>query len=107
MSPINYFYQNFVKIKQYEGFTRLIPRTLSHSVEEGIKARVKDPLWFLSRQWQLGEFRAINGGKLARTEVTTITKQIDKIQLNKNLEFQDLTDPELPIEPIVEKENIE
>lgn len=36
-----------------------------HSVNltEALAARVKDPLWFLARQWQTGEFEAENGGR--------------------------------------------
>jgi len=33
---------------------------------EAVQARVKDPLWFLARQWQVGEFAAENGGRPAR-----------------------------------------
>jgi hypothetical protein len=29
-----------------------------HGYDEGLRARVADPVWFLTRQWQLGEFRA-------------------------------------------------
>ena len=39
--------------------------TLSANIGEALEARIKDPLWFLARQWQSGEFEAENGGRLA------------------------------------------
>jgi hypothetical protein len=41
---------------------RLEPRARSATVQQGLQARVHDPLWLLSRQWQLGEFQAQDGG---------------------------------------------
>ena len=41
----------------------------SVNIAEALAARVKDPLWFLARQWQTGEFEAENGGKLAGMEM--------------------------------------
>jgi hypothetical protein len=37
-----------------------LPR--SHDIEEGLTARAFDALWFLARQWQLGEFRGDDTG---------------------------------------------
>ena len=31
---------------------RLEPNTVDTDVEEGIQARIADPLWLLARQWQ-------------------------------------------------------
>ena len=36
---------------------RIEPHTRDPELEEGLQARLADPLWLLSRQWQLGEFR--------------------------------------------------
>src|SRR4051794_12187489 len=38
----------------------LSPR--SPGIEEGLAARVHDPLWMLARQWQLGEFNGKDAG---------------------------------------------
>ncbi len=43
-------------------WTRLEPRTRSAGVEHGLQARIYDPLWFLARQWQMGEFLAEDAG---------------------------------------------
>jgi hypothetical protein len=50
---------------------RLEPRTRDVDFDEALAARVHDPLWMLSRQWQIGEFQGEDTGsavlaKLAR-----------------------------------------
>ena len=42
----------------------------SVQLAEAVQARVKDPLWFLARQWQVGEFAAENGGRPASASIT-------------------------------------
>lgn len=53
-----------------------IPRT--HDMERALRAEVRDPLWMLSRQWQMGEFGGDDAGSpvfaklhLATTRLTT------------------------------------
>jgi len=36
---------------------RIEPHTRDPELEEGLQARLADPLWLLARQWQVGEFR--------------------------------------------------
>ena len=39
----------------WEAYTRLDPARPNADLAEGVSARVADPVWFLARQWQLGE----------------------------------------------------
>lgn len=39
----------------WEAYTRLEPARPNLDLAEGVTARVADPVWFLARQWQLGE----------------------------------------------------
>jgi hypothetical protein len=71
------------------------------SVEEGIRARVKDPLWFLARQWQLGEFTAENCGSIARVDLETAMSPIESIDAGAEAGPVQ-TAPGLPLEPYVE-----
>jgi hypothetical protein len=41
-----------------------------------LQARVRDPLWFLTRQWQLGEFQGANGGSPAFVAVSELRGQM-------------------------------
>jgi hypothetical protein len=38
-------------------WNRLEPRPRSPEVQQTVAAKVRDPLWFLTRQWQFGEFQ--------------------------------------------------
>ena len=40
-------------------------------VEEGLRARVADPVWFLTRQWQLGELRGEDASSPVAVDVTS------------------------------------
>jgi hypothetical protein len=43
-------------------FNRLEARPRSAEFTRSLRAEVRDPLWFLTRQWQLGEFAASDAG---------------------------------------------
>ncbi|MCP4403229.1 MAG: hypothetical protein GY801_38715 [bacterium] len=59
--------------------TRLEPVNKTHSIVDGIQTRVKDPLWLLGRQWQVGEFRARNGGHVVRAELEVKNRSLNNI----------------------------
>jgi hypothetical protein len=48
---------------------RLEPRPRAPSLAEPLTARVRDPLWFLARQWQMGEFQGEDAGSPAFARV--------------------------------------
>lgn len=48
---------------------RLEPRPRAPSLAEPLSARVRDPLWFLTRQWQFGEFQGEDAGSPAFARV--------------------------------------
>jgi hypothetical protein len=50
-------------------WNRLQPRPRTDSIAESLAARVGDPLWMLTRQWQFGEFRGEDAGSPAFVEV--------------------------------------
>jgi hypothetical protein len=54
-------------------WSRLEPRPRAPSVADTLAARVRDPLWLLARQWQLGEFRGEDAGSPAFTQLATAT----------------------------------
>jgi hypothetical protein len=41
---------------------RLEPRSRSTDIADGLQAEIRDPLWLLGRQWQVGEFTGIDSG---------------------------------------------
>jgi hypothetical protein len=54
-------------------WNRLIPQPLGTSLEPGLAAQVRDPMWTLARQLQLGEFLGVDGGSPAFVEIETRT----------------------------------
>ncbi len=78
------------------------PRTqdLSHS----LRAEVRDPLWMLTRQWQLGEFRFDNAGSpcFAKVQVQTAPIQAIKGRTGQAQAF----DNSLPLETFVERRSL-
>ncbi|MFN0248731.1 MAG: hypothetical protein ACKV2T_17715 [Kofleriaceae bacterium] len=50
-------------------WNRLEPRPRSNDLANALAARVRDPAWFLARQWQLGEFRGEDAGSPAYVRV--------------------------------------
>src|SRR5688500_15736849 len=59
-------------------WTRLEPQSAAGDPRPGIEARVHDPLWFLGRQWQLGEFEGEDAGTPLTVRVVTRTVAIDR-----------------------------
>ncbi|SLN36707.1 hypothetical protein ROG8370_01518 [Roseovarius gaetbuli] len=76
----------------------------SVNIAEALSARVKDPLWFLVRQWQTGEFEAENGGALAEIEVKS--RHFPVTHLQRQGKPQEV-DRRQPLERFVEAEDSE
>jgi hypothetical protein len=74
---------------------------VSVNIGEELQARVKDPLWFLARQWQSGEFEAENGGRLVLMALTTREHPLSTVRVGDSEHQVDLDDP---LEAVVERE---
>lgn len=87
--------------------TRLEPVNKTHSIVDGLQARVKDPLFMLGRQWQVGEFRARNGGTPVRVDLEIKTRPLNNIvwpgKQNEKVVSESL-DLKVPLEMKVEEE---
>lgn len=71
----------------------LEPDNTSANIDEAQEARVKDPLWFLARQWQTGEFEAENGGRAAQVHVVWTSFPVDRLARGDVEEPLDLQTP--------------
>lgn len=74
-----------VEVAKY-GPQQLLPNAITPNLLEGFEARIADPLWFLARQWQTGEFEGENGGALAQVEVTTTSVPLDQFKPGPGVE---------------------
>lgn len=57
-------------------WNRVEPSPRSNSLASALTARVRDPLWFLTRQWQFGEFQGADAGSPAWLEYRTTSQPI-------------------------------
>jgi hypothetical protein len=71
---------------------------------EAIQARVKDPLWFLARQWQVGEFAAENGGRPAYASIAWSEFALQTLNRSGDEEPLNL---DAPLEWAVEREGVD
>jgi len=99
---------SIVNLVKKKSISRIEPNNNVYDFDEGLQARVKDPLWLLGRQWQMSEFKACNGGNIVRVEVNYTSKPLNTI-IHKNSHSQGHEDEILPfnqpLERIVEMED--
>jgi hypothetical protein len=74
---------------------------VSVNIGEELQARVKDPLWFLARQWQSGEFEAESGGRLVLMALTTRDHALSTATVGSSEVDVNLDDP---LEAVIERE---
>lgn len=84
-------------------WTRLEPQTKTGDPRPGIEARVHDPLWLISRQWQLGEFEGEDAGTPLTVRAVTTTTPVDRWAATAGDDSQRLVHHDL-LEPAVERE---
>ena len=80
---------------------QLYGSNISGNIGEEQGARIKDPLWFLARQWQSGEFEAENGGRVA---YLTISAREDPLQTVKLGGAANRSNRDSPLDALIESE---
>jgi hypothetical protein len=87
-------------------WTRLEPQPRDASMARSLQAQVRDPLWLLARQWQVGEFLGDDAGSpvhaALEAEMRTVTTYRPGIDDSGTVAI----DPALPIEVHVEREPV-
>lgn len=89
---------------------RLESSSTGDDFEPALRAPIADPLWFLTRQWQVGELRGEDTGRPVAFEISTARVAVTSIQAgppdDPRGEPQRLV-PGVPVEPLVEAEPLE
>jgi hypothetical protein len=62
-------------------WTRLEPQSSGADLGLSSRARVFDPLWMLSRQWQMGEFQAEDAGSPVQVRVRATSSKLTRCQI--------------------------
>jgi hypothetical protein len=87
-------------------WSRLEPRARSTDLASGVEARVADPLWMLTRQWQVGEFQAEDAGTPIKARVEHKSKRIANIALNDGDAYPVAPVDQLPVQMLAERQKI-
>jgi hypothetical protein len=97
-------------------WTRLEPRSGVGAAPSGerqpdqfalaLQAQVRDPLWLLARQWQVGELRGTDGGSLIQATIRTESAPLTSYRPSLSGAGGPL-DPEMPLEAQVERKPVE
>lgn len=82
-------------------WNRLEGRPRTHDFDRALKAEVRDALWMLAKQWQMGEFRGDDAGSPVAARVCIESAKIDRFQAAEG-EVQTL-DLARPLEAVVER----
>ena len=86
----------------FRAWTRLEARPRKYDFDQVLKAGVHDPLWFLTRQWQFGEFKGEDTGSPILAKIAVETSKISRVKVfGDNLARA--YDDSLPLESRVEK----
>src|SRR6266850_7794752 len=75
--------QSVVNSKSIPGillFNRLEGRPRADKFDRALRAEVRDALWMLTRQWQVGEFQGDDAGSPVITKVRLETARFQKYQ---------------------------
>ena len=59
-------------------WNRLEGRARQEDFDRSLRAEIRDPLWMLTRQWQVGEFKGEDAGSAAKARVQVNTGRIDR-----------------------------
>lgn len=88
---------------------RIEPCTTNPDLEDGLQARIHDPLWMLARQWQFGEFKGEDAGSAASAHVVADTSLVTRYRPGAPSGAQPAGPYQasvVPLETLVESESV-
>src|SRR5690554_2471911 len=109
-SPIMHIPVNVVQAidqKLYPTITmwnRLEGRPRTHNFNKALKSEVRDALWMICKQWQMGEFKGEDAGTAVFSKIKINSSEITEFR-PANSPFAQL-DKSLPLETIIEQRNL-
>jgi hypothetical protein len=83
-------------------WNRLEGRPRTTDFARALRAEVRDPLWLLARQWQLGEFRATDGGSPVTATYSVVASPLTRFRPDPSGAPGPLP-PDRPLETVVER----
>lgn len=85
-------------------WNRLEGRPRTHHFDRALKAEVRDALWMLTKQWQMGEFKGDDAGSPINAKIKIKSSEITQFKSGNN-NYMPL-DKLIPMETLVERKKI-
>lgn len=85
-------------------WNRLESRPRSRNFERALKAEIRDPLWMLAKQWQMGEFEGDDAGSPVFAQAQIARSELIKYQADSHP--AQIFNKDIPLEAIVEQKEI-
>src|SRR5207302_8283220 len=85
-------------------WNRLEGRPRTQSFERALRAEVRDALWMLTKQWQMGEFRGSDAGSPVFAKLRVDTTRLTKYRPGAGA--VQAFDERLPLEATVERRHV-
>src|SRR5712692_7851206 len=85
-------------------WNRLEARPRSQSFERALQAEMRDALWMLTKQWQMGEFRGSDAGSPVFAKLLLATTRLTKYRLAGG--SAELFDSSIPLVTKVERRSV-
>ena len=104
--PLSTFAKASLKIPSITTWTRLEPLPREGSMQRSLQAQVRDPLWFLARQWQMGEFLGDDAGSPVQATLGVEQRTVTTYRAGPDTVATIALDQTLPVEVHVERESV-
>lgn len=88
-------------------WNRLEARPRLEKFDRALKAEVRDALWMLTRQWQLGEFKGDDAGSPFEAKLRITTTKLRKYQAGPDDPVEGFDDEAVPLETRVERRPVQ
>ncbi|OQW61748.1 MAG: hypothetical protein BVN28_06575 [Nitrospira sp. ST-bin4] len=85
-------------------YNRLESRPRTHDFTRSLRAEVRDAMWLLTRQWQLGELTAEDAGSPIDARLVTRKLTVDRVKLGDGSPVP--YDDTVPLEASIEREKV-
>jgi hypothetical protein len=85
-------------------YNRLEGRPRADNFDRALRAEVRDALWFLARQWQMGEFRGDDAGSPVLAKLVAATTRLTKFRPAEH--DAEALDDSVPLEAQAERQTV-
>jgi hypothetical protein len=104
--PLRAFLDRIARVPSITSWTRLEPRPREGSLARSLQAQVRDPLWMLARQWQVGEFLGDDAGSPIQATLGVEQRTVTTYRPGADDAATVALDPTVPVEVHVEREPV-